>query len=71
MILLEGRAVRIKRRRVPLLNHNVASAWNAGFIRQTDEWHMSLPDKSGVPAAIKMHPNKKAAENFRGLMKTN
>jgi hypothetical protein len=32
---------------------------------------MSLPEESGIPAAIKMHPNKKAAEKFRGLVKTN
>src|ERR1700690_301799 len=44
---------------------------NAGFIRQTEQWHVSLPDESGVPAGIKMHPNKKAAEYFRGLVKTN
>jgi hypothetical protein len=31
-------------------------------VRKKHAWHMSLPDESGVPAAIKMHFNKKAAE---------
>jgi hypothetical protein len=46
MMLLEDRAVRKKRRRAPPLNYNATSVWNAGFIRQTDERHVSLPDES-------------------------
>jgi hypothetical protein len=32
--------------------HDVASAWNAGFIRQVCNRRVLLPDKSGVPMVV-------------------